>query len=56
MTIPTQTPAKNPFTLPTVALTQAIEKEWNYQTPQQVRGDKQQMRYDKSKMPLTALL
>lgn len=44
MTIPIQTPAKNPFTLLNPALTEAIEKEWN-------SGKK----YTPSNMPLTAL-
>ncbi len=44
MTIPTQTPAKNPFILPNSALTEAIEKEWQ-------EGKK----YSQYTMPLTAL-
>lgn len=56
MTIPAQTPAKNPFLLPNAALEAAIEKEWQVSHP---AGDKgqipQQVRYDRNKMPLTAL-
>lgn len=44
MTIPTTTPAKNPFSLPNAALTEAIEKEWQ-------AGKK----YTPVAMPLTAL-
>jgi chaperone required for assembly of F1-ATPase len=61
MTIPTHTPAKNRFALPTAALKDAIEKEWNCH-PAFIAGsgkDKdripQQVRYDKNKMPLTAI-
>ncbi|MDX2073151.1 MAG: ATP12 family protein [Alphaproteobacteria bacterium] len=44
MTFPTHTPAKKEFTLPTEALRQAIEKEWNGQE-----------KYVSAKMPLTSL-
>jgi len=44
MTLPTQTPAKKPFILPTQALTEAIENEWQ-------PGAK----FTPTKMPLTAL-
>jgi chaperone required for assembly of F1-ATPase len=44
MTIPVQTPAKNPFSLPNSALAAAIEKEW-------AEGSK----YTPVNMPLTAL-
>lgn len=44
MAIPTQTPAKNPFTLPSAELAKAIEEEW--------AGGK---KYSPASMPLTAL-
>lgn len=59
MTVPTHTPAKHPFTLPSAALTQAIEKEWQQCHPALVAGSAkkmpQQVRHDKDSMPLTAL-
>ncbi|MEZ5690605.1 MAG: ATP12 family protein [Rickettsiales bacterium] len=61
MTIPTHTPAKNEFVLSSNSLKEAIEKEWNCH-PALVAGSEnkkdripQRVRYDSSKMPLTAL-
>lgn len=44
MTLPAQTPAKNPFELPNDALKSAIEKEWQGQ-----------QKFSPGKMPLTSL-
>jgi chaperone required for assembly of F1-ATPase len=44
MTLPTKTPANNPFTLPNAALAEAVSKEW-------AEGKK----YSPTAMPLTAL-
>ncbi|MEQ1788940.1 MAG: ATP12 family protein [Rickettsiales bacterium] len=44
MTLPTQTPAKNPFTLPSSALTEAVKLEWQ-----------SSKKYSPTNMPLTAL-